>query len=77
MAGAQSKGMSFIEAIISTAIGFVVSFIANTFIFWFISIPITLMTNLSMVVFFTVVSVIRGYFVRRMFNEIHARQEGK
>lgn len=70
----QSKRMSLMETVTSTCIGLVVSIMSNCFIFWAMSIPITVKENLGMTAFFTVISIIRGYFVRRLFNRIHAKQ---
>lgn len=73
----QSKKMSLAETVTSTCIGLVVSICSNCFIFWYMNIPVTMKENLGMTAFFTGVSIIRGYFVRRLFNKIHLNQTDK
>lgn len=67
----QSKKMSATETIVSTCIGLVASLVSNLVIFHYMGIPITLSENLGMTAFFTVISIIRGYFVRRVFNRLN------
>lgn len=71
----QSRKMSMFEIVTSTCIGLIVSLISNLVIFHIMNIPISMKENIGMTLFFTVVSVIRGYFVRRLFNAIAAKQE--
>lgn len=65
----QTKLESFIEASINTAIGFIISYLT-----WIlIVVPLYHMElshkdNLVITLIFTVVSVIRGYVIRRYFN---------
>ena len=77
MEGKQTKKNSFIEANTSTAIGFVITLFAWKFVLfptiiwveatygitqsaWSVSIGIT--------IFFTIISITRGYYVRRWFD---------
>lgn len=60
--------MSFFEVSLSTFIGLFVSFLANCFIFPIMGIPVSLSQNLFLVAFFTIVSIVRSYAVRRLFN---------
>lgn len=69
----QSKGMSFAEICFSTAIGFVIAFIANAVVMPAFGHHVTASQNFWITTIFTVVSVVRGYFVRRLFNAIHNR----
>lgn len=65
----QSKRGSLIEALINTAIGFVVNFCANLIIlpmFGFTS--LTAKANFLIGILYTIISVVRGYAVRRWFN---------
>lgn len=66
----QSKGQSFQEALLSTAIGYVVSFITWYGILWtgLFDINVTFTDNLIITLIFTVVSVVRSYVVRRYYN---------
>ena len=65
----QTKLDSFIEALFSTFIGFVVSFTANLLIMPVLGIPVSLSQNFALTVAFTLVSVARSYFVRRWANK--------
>jgi len=69
----QKKKHSLLEVCISTAIGFVIAFISNLIILPIFGFHPTWHQNLWMTVFFTVVSVIRGYYVRRLFNLLHVK----
>jgi hypothetical protein len=69
----QSKKMSLIETIVSVLIGYVVSIISQLLLFPMFNIEVSLTDNLLIGLFFTVVSIIRGYLVRRLFNWINFR----
>lgn len=66
----QSKKMSLIETVFSVIIGYIISIIAQLTIFPFYDINISFSENLAIGLFFTVVSIIRGYYVRRLFEFI-------
>ena len=65
----QSKLESLSEAIINTFIGFVIAFISQLVFFPIVGIEATLDQNFILTVLFTLVSIIRGYIVRRFFNK--------
>ena len=69
----QSKKMSLIETLSSVAIGYTISLAAQMIIFPVFNIEVSLTDNLLIGLFFTVVSIIRGYYVRRLFNWINFR----
>lgn len=52
-------------------IGFWIAVAAQSVIFPLFGIRITLATNLGIACFMTVVSIVRSYFVRRLFNWYH------
>lgn len=64
----QSKLESFIEVTINTFIGFVVAIISQLIIFPFFDIHIHFSENLWIGLWFTLISIIRSYIVRRWFN---------
>lgn len=71
----QKKRHSLLEVCISTAIGFVVSFFANIVVMPVVfNIHPTMAQNTIATIFFTVVSIIRGYWVRRLFNWLHWKE---
>lgn len=70
----QKKKHSLLEACLSTAIGFGISFTANMFIMPAFGCQITLMQNFWITVIFTFISLLRGYYVRRLFNYLHVKE---
>lgn len=65
----QTKIESLIESFSNVAIGFIVAFISQIVIFPFYDIEISLNDNLAIGAWFTFISIIRGYVVRRLFNK--------
>lgn len=65
----QTRLMSVIESSTSTAIGLVVSVIGQIVVSWWYALPLNFAQNMNIVLFFTVLSVIRQYVVRRYFNK--------
>jgi hypothetical protein len=66
----QSRKLSLIETITSTAIGYSVAVVTQVIIFPLFGIIIPLQDNLAIGAIFTVVSIVRGYVVRRVFNRL-------
>ena len=64
----QSKAMSFVESLTNVAVGLVVSLISQIVIFGFYGIHISLGQNIAMTFWFTLISIIRSYALRRIFN---------
>lgn len=66
----QTRSGSMVETLINVAIGFVISFFANMAI-----LPLFghgspgFLNNLGMTAVFTVLSIVRGYVIRRWFNQ--------
>jgi len=65
----QSRIMSLRESVSNTAIGFVLSLVAQYVFLPIIGVPIALWQNFAFAVFMTLVSVARGYVVRRWFEK--------
>ena len=70
----QSKKMSLIETLSSVAIGYIIALVSQLIIFPVFNIEVSLTDNLLIGLFFTVVSIIRGYYVRRFFNWIKIKK---
>ena len=69
----QTRRGSLIEVALNTGIGFMVSFIAWPAVAWYIDIPYEFTQAIEVTIFFTVLSIARGYIVRRWFNaRLHA-----
>lgn len=64
----QTRLQSLIETCCSTAIGYVVAIASQLVIFPRFDVHIEFSTNLIIGGWFTVISVARGYIVRRWFN---------
>lgn len=64
----QTKLESFVETCINTAIGYVVALISQLLVFPLAGIHVPFSTNLEIGAWFTVISIIRGYVIRRWFN---------
>ncbi len=65
----QSKKDSLIESMTNTAIGFTISLASTFIIFPLVGIQSTGFKNVLITIFFTVVSIARGYVIRRYFNK--------
>ncbi len=66
----QSRRMSMIEVATNIVIGLVVSFISQIVIFKLYDIHISVTQNVEITIWFTVISIIRSYLVRRWFNSM-------
>lgn len=64
----QSKKESFIETLTSVFIGWLIGVILNILVLPLFDYNITVIDSLWVSLIFTVVSVIRGYVIRRFFN---------
>lgn len=64
----QSKKMSFVESLANVAIGYFVAVGSQIVIFPMFGLHCTLRDNFLMGLWFTVVSIIRSYWLRRVFN---------
>ncbi len=62
--------MSMIEVATNIVIGLVVSFISQIVIFKLYDIHISVTQNVEITIWFTVISIIRSYLVRRWFNSM-------
>lgn len=65
----QKRLHSLIETLTNIAIGYSISIIAQILIFPLFGINIPLSSNLAIGAFFTVISIIRSYTIRRWFTK--------
>lgn len=70
----QKKRHSLLEACIGTAIGYSIAFASNLIILPLFGFKPSLHANFWITNFFTVVSVVRSYYVRRLFNYLHHKE---
>ena len=65
----QSKKNSLIESITQTIIGLFTSIILQMILYPLMGIPVTFKQNIIITIVFFIVSIIRGFIVRRYFNK--------
>lgn len=70
----QSKLMSFMETMLSTAIGFAVALLTQIFVFPLFGFHPALHENLAITGIFTAVSIARQFVMRRVFEALHIRR---
>ena len=69
----QTKLQSLIETCASTAIGFGIAYVASYTVLPLFGHHVTHGQNFWITCIFTVISLVRGWFVRRLFNWWHHR----
>jgi len=70
----QTRRMSLIEPSASIAIGFVVSVVITAIVMPAYGHAVSLVDNVQITLIFTVASIVRGYYVRRMFVALDNRR---
>jgi hypothetical protein len=66
----QSKKFSLLESVVNVIVGFFISLISQIIIFAMYDVHFSLQTNMLMGLWFTIISIIRSYTLRRIFNKI-------
>ena len=67
----QTKKQSIIEVIANTVVGLIISVGVSVLLFPLMGIPVTFGENLGITLIFTVISLVRSFVMRRIFNKIH------
>lgn len=67
----QSRKHSMLEALVNVLIGYGIALAAQMLIFPLFGIHISLQDNIVIGLLFTVVSIVRSYALRRLFNRWH------
>jgi hypothetical protein len=70
----QTRAMSMIETVASTAVGFAVALATQIVVFPLFGFAPSLHQNLAITAIFTVVSVCRQFLMRRVFEALHIRR---
>ncbi len=65
----QTKTGSFIESITNTFVGFLITLIASPLFYWIAGVKISGGQIGILTLLFTILSIARGYVVRRFFNK--------
>jgi hypothetical protein len=68
----QSRDASLLEAATNVAIGFVLALLMQALLYPFFGIRTTVLTDSTIAVAFTLVSLVRSYLVRRAFETFAA-----
>lgn len=68
----QSRKGSLVEILLSTLIGLVIAYVGQHAYFVYYGIEVTTSQNLGLMAWMTLLSVVRGYMVRRAFNRTPA-----
>lgn len=69
----QTRFQSLLETCGSVLAGFFLAMGLQVFLAWAYSVPMTLRQNFEWTVWFTILSVARGYAFRRFFNWFHGK----
>jgi hypothetical protein len=64
----QTRAMSLVEAVANVVVGYGVAVAAQMIVFPWFGLQATLDQNLKIGLVFTFVSLVRSYFLRRLFN---------
>lgn len=64
----QTRSMSAVEAITSTAIGFVVSWALTLLVLPIFGYAVTIGHSVGITAIYTAASIVRGYLIRRAFS---------
>ncbi len=65
----QSKKQSFKESVVNVAVGYAVALISQLIVFPIVGVRSTLTQNIKISLYFTIISLIRSYLIRRYFNK--------
>lgn len=67
----QTRTQSLIESILNVIIGYGVALTTQIIVFPMFDMQVRLRDNIAIGLIFTAVSIVRSYFVRRLFNRWH------
>ena len=65
----QTKYQSLIESLTNILIGYLTALLSQVLIFPLFNITVSLQDNLLIGLYFTIISLLRSYLVRRYFNK--------
>lgn len=67
----QTRRQSLMEAVVNTTTGYIISLITQLLVFPFFGVHMALSQNMLLVGVFTIISIVRSYVWRRVFNYLH------
>jgi hypothetical protein len=69
----QSKYMSLLEATVGQIIGFLIGWATNYLVLPLFGFAVSFTSSFWLTVVFAIISFIRSYLIRRMFNWLHVQ----
>lgn len=66
----QSRLMSLVETTTNILVGLVISFLSQIVIFKLYDVHLSTQQNAEITLYFTIISILRSYALRRFFNSI-------
>jgi len=66
----QSKKFSLIESCVNVSVGYLVALLSQIIIFPVFGLDVTIKSNILIGLWFTGISIVRSYTLRRIFNKI-------
>ncbi len=72
----QSRTLSAVETLTSTAAGYLVAVLTQAVVFPRFGIETRTRDHFAIAAIFTAVSIIRGYFIRRLFVWVEGKRRG-
>jgi hypothetical protein len=71
----QLKRHSLLESVVNVVVGYGVALLSQIIIFPVFGLKVSLRDNVLIGVFFTIISIIRSYLLRRLFNKLTDTKE--
>jgi hypothetical protein len=71
----QLKRHSLLESVVNVVVGYGVALLSQLIIFPVFGLKVSLRDNVLIGVFFTIISIIRSYLLRRLFNKLTDTKE--
>ncbi len=68
----QSRWMSFVEAVTNIVVGYGLAVLTQIIVFPFFGLQVSLPESFLLGLIFTIISLIRSYALRRMFNTLRS-----
>ncbi len=66
----QTRLMSLVETMTNITVGLVISFLSQIVIFKIYNVSLSTQQNVEITLYFTIISILRSYALRRFFNSI-------
>jgi hypothetical protein len=66
----QLKKHSLLESFINVLVGYIVALFSQIIIFPLFNIHVSLRSNIYIGLWFTIISIVRSYLLRRLFNRL-------